>query len=51
MDELYDLEQDPFELNNLMDTEEGQRLLPELKAELQRLQSTTGYRADFRGYR
>jgi hypothetical protein len=51
MDELYDLESDPFELNNLIGTEEGKRLLPALQAELARLQSESGYRADFRGFR
>ena len=51
MDELYDLESDPFELNNLMGTDEGNRLLPSLQAELARLQQESGYRADFRGYR
>jgi N-acetylglucosamine-6-sulfatase len=51
MDELYDLESDPWELNNLMGTEEGKRLLPSLEAELARLQRESGYRADFKGYR
>ncbi|HEX6943400.1 MAG TPA: sulfatase/phosphatase domain-containing protein, partial [Gemmatimonadaceae bacterium] len=51
MDELYDLQTDPFELNNLMGTDEGKRLLPALESQLARLQSETGYRADFRGYR
>jgi N-acetylglucosamine-6-sulfatase len=51
MDELYDLEADPFERNNLIGTEEGQRLLPGLQAELARLQQESGYRADFQGYR
>jgi N-acetylglucosamine-6-sulfatase len=51
MDELYDLEADPFELNNLMGSEEGRRLLPQLQAELARLQAETGYGADFQGYR
>ena len=37
-DELYDLAADPFELNNIIDTETGQAVLPELKAELRRLQ-------------
>ncbi len=37
-DELYDLAADPFELNNIIDTEGGQAVLPELKAELRRLQ-------------
>ena len=51
MDELYDLQADPFEMNNLLSTEEGRRLLPDLRAELERLQRESGYRADFRGYR
>jgi len=51
MDELYDLEADPFELDNLMGSEAGRRLLPDLQAELSRLQRETGYRADFQGYR
>jgi len=51
MDELYDLGADPFEMNNLMGTEEGKRLLPALEAELARLQRASGYRADFRGLR
>ena len=38
MDELYDLETDPFEMGNLIDTERGRALLPELTAELERLQ-------------
>ncbi|MEK7381234.1 MAG: sulfatase-like hydrolase/transferase, partial [Gemmatimonadota bacterium] len=37
-DELYYLASDPFELNNIIDTEAGQAVLPELKAELRRLQ-------------
>jgi N-acetylglucosamine-6-sulfatase len=51
MEELYDLQTDPFELRNLIGTEEGRRILPEMEAELARLQSETGYRADFTGYR
>lgn len=51
MDELYDLQTDPFELNNLIATDEGKRLLPTLQDELAKLQRETGYRADFRGYR
>jgi len=37
MDELYDLETDPFEMQNLIDTDRGRALLPELTAELGRL--------------
>ncbi len=51
MDELYDLQADPFEMNNLISAEAGRRLLPDLRAELERLQRESGYRADFRGYR
>ena len=51
MDELYDLESDPFELDNLIGTPAGDRLLPTLRAELTRLQQESGYRADFAGYR
>jgi arylsulfatase A-like enzyme len=38
MDELYDLETDPFEMENLIGTERGRALLPQLAAELDRLQ-------------
>ena len=51
MDELYDLEADPFELNNLMGTDAGKALLPALQAELAKLQRETGYVAGFAGYR
>jgi N-acetylglucosamine-6-sulfatase len=51
MDELYDLQNDPHELNNLIDSEPGRQLLPELQRELTRLQQESGYRADFRGFR
>jgi arylsulfatase A-like enzyme len=51
MDELYDLQADPFEMSNLIGTPAGNRLLPTLRAELARLQRETGYRADFAGYR
>ena len=37
MDELYDLEGDPYELRNLMGTPRGQQLRAELAAELERL--------------
>jgi N-acetylglucosamine-6-sulfatase len=40
MDELYDLEADPFEMDNIIDTERGRVLLPELAKELTRLQRT-----------
>ncbi|HEX9579740.1 MAG TPA: sulfatase-like hydrolase/transferase [Gemmatimonadales bacterium] len=51
MEELYDLEADPFELDNLIGAEAGRRLLPQMRSELARLQGETGYRADFAGYR
>ena len=50
-DELYDLQADPFEMDNLIATDAGQRLLPDLTAELARLQRESEYRRDFRGYR
>lgn len=51
MDELYDLQSDPFEMDNIISTDEGQRLLPGMQAELERLQRESGYRADFEGKR
>ncbi|MGQ0639239.1 MAG: sulfatase-like hydrolase/transferase [Gemmatimonadaceae bacterium] len=51
MDELYDLAADPYEMDNLMGTPAGNRLLPTLQAELQRLQRESSYCADFMGYR
>ncbi len=51
MDELYDLQSDPFEMDNVIGTGEGQRLLREVQAELERLQRESGYRADFEGNR
>ena len=51
MDELYDLQADPFEQDNLIGTPAGDSLLPALRAELTRLQQESGYRADFAGYR
>jgi N-acetylglucosamine-6-sulfatase len=50
-DELYDLQSDPFEMDNRIGTEAGRRVLPDLQAELQKLQGETGYRRDFRGLR
>jgi arylsulfatase A-like enzyme len=43
MDELYDLETDPYEMTNIINTPTGRAVLPELKAELARLQRETGY--------
>ena len=43
MDELYDLEADPYEMSNLIGTPQGQALLPALQAELARLQQQTGF--------
>ena len=37
MDELYDLKADPYELDNLVGSERGRAVLPELQAELLRL--------------
>ena len=50
-DELYDLQADPFEMDKLIATDAGRRLLPDLTAELARLQRESEYRRDFRGYR
>jgi N-acetylglucosamine-6-sulfatase len=41
MDELYDLEADPYELTNLIGRPEAKTLLPEMQAELQRLLDAT----------
>lgn len=38
-DELYDLASDPYEMDNLMGTARGRAVLPELQAELARLQN------------
>ncbi|MGD9905008.1 MAG: sulfatase [Vicinamibacterales bacterium] len=41
MDELYDLEADPYELTNLVGRPEAQALLPEMQSELDRLLAAT----------
>ena len=41
MDELYDLEADPYELTNLIGRPEAKALLPAMQAELQRLLDAT----------
>jgi N-acetylglucosamine-6-sulfatase len=43
MDELYDLQSDPFELDNLMGSRRERDLLPRMQAELARLQRETGF--------
>lgn len=43
MEELYDLETDPFEMDNLIGTERGRALLPDLQGELDRLLRESGY--------
>ena len=49
MDELYDLETDPYEMDNLIGSDRGRALLPPLQAELRRLQRETGYRSPSEG--
>jgi arylsulfatase A-like enzyme len=44
MDELYDLETDPYEMDNIVGTERGQAVLPQVQSELARLQRETEYR-------
>jgi N-acetylglucosamine-6-sulfatase len=41
MDELYDLRSDPFQLENIVDTERGRAALPALQSELERLTRPT----------
>jgi len=43
LDELYDLENDPFELRNLAVDPDAEPLLEEMRQELQRLMDETGY--------
>jgi N-acetylglucosamine-6-sulfatase len=45
MDELYDLESDPYELRNLMGSPREAALRPPLQAELERLRRETGDRS------
>ena len=40
MDELYDLETDPYEMENLIGSPGAETLLPKLKAELARLKAS-----------
>jgi len=42
MDELYDLESDPYEIENVLGAPESQEKLKEMKSELQRLLEATG---------
>ena len=42
MDELYDLETDPYELTNLIDVSEAQQTLAEMQNELAALLEETG---------
>jgi N-acetylglucosamine-6-sulfatase len=42
MDELYDLQSDPFEMKNIIATERGRAALPSLQKELARLVDTGG---------
>jgi len=41
MDELYDLQSDPYEMENIIDTPAGREVLPEMQAELDRLLEET----------
>jgi N-acetylglucosamine-6-sulfatase len=43
MDEIYDLESDPYEMDNLMGSAREQELLPMLQKELARLHQESGY--------
>ena len=44
MDELYDLEQDPFEMDNLIGSAREPDVLPAMRSELARVQRETGYK-------
>ena len=41
MDELYDLQADPYEMNNVIDNPEAAQLLMDMQAELARLLELT----------
>jgi arylsulfatase A-like enzyme len=43
IDELYDLEKDPGEMNNLINSPAHQEIKAEMMKELQRLKAETGY--------
>jgi N-acetylglucosamine-6-sulfatase len=45
MDELYDLPADPYEMDNIIASAAGRAVLPQVQAELVKLQRQTGYRA------
>lgn len=45
MDELYDLETDPVQMDNLIGTARGDSILPSVRAELDRLRTEAGPRA------
>ena len=47
--ELFDLQTDPQEKNNLMDTAAGKKLAQELEKEMERLKEETGYRFHKKG--
>lgn len=42
--ELFDLQKDPKEMHNIINTAPGQSVLPQLRRELQKLKQDTGYR-------
>jgi N-acetylglucosamine-6-sulfatase len=43
IDELYDLEKDPYEMNNLINSPEHQSVKADMEKELQRLKTETGF--------
>ena len=42
--ELFDLQEDPKEMHNIINTAQGQSVLPQLRRELQKIKQDTGYR-------